>query len=79
MLILKQSIQDTLQVAGEETFSNNNLAIVIIILSVFILIFFLIRDSRSKGKKQPEENKPSEQPDSQKERTKLFSTTRRSS
>ena len=66
MLILKQSVQDTLQVAGEETFSNNNLAIVIIILSVFILIFLLIRDSRSK-EKQPKENKPSEQPDSQKE------------
>lgn len=67
MLILKQSIQDTLQVAGEETFSNNDLAIVIIILSVFILIFFLIQDSSSKGKKQPEENKLSEQPDSPKE------------
>lgn len=67
MFILKQSIQDTLQVAGEETISNNALPIVIIILSVFILIFFLIRDSRSKGKKQPEENKLSEQPDSQKE------------
>jgi len=40
MLILKQSIQDTLQVAGEETFSNNNLAIVLIVLCVFILIFF---------------------------------------
>ena len=40
MLKLNQSIQDTLQVAGEETFSNNDLAIVIIILSVFILIFF---------------------------------------